>query len=230
MKHIITLISILFSINCYSQTPNPALFQTWYLYDYYSTDDNIHHPVSAITPVISPNLTFTEASLSFSGIGACNSFNGTFSTPFDDVVQFSNFSATLLLCGYSSHTSFEGAYFSFMQSGGGQYFISGTGDNMSLVISTPIFMNYVFGNSPLHSPNFDLKQTTVYPNPVDSKLFVDSQNNAIVKIEIFNSLGQKLKTINSGFDVIDMTNFARGIYILKIDSSLGMINKKIVKE
>jgi hypothetical protein len=52
----------------------------------------------------------------------------------------------------------------------------------------------------------------------------------INKIEIFNSLGQTLKTINSGFDVIDMTNFATGIYTLKMDTSLGTINKRIVKE
>ncbi|MCF6129475.1 T9SS type A sorting domain-containing protein [Flavobacterium sp. AS60] len=230
MKHIITLISILYSINCFSQTPNPDLFQTWYLYDYYSTDDNIHHPVSVITPSISPNLTFTEASLSFSGQGACNSFNGNFTSPFDDVVQFNNFSATLLLCGYSSHTSFEGAYFSFLQSGGGQYFISGEGDNMSLVISTPIFMNYVFGNSQLHSPNFELEQIAIYPNPAKEFVHVNAGQLAISKIQIINSLGQNIKTINDDFETIATADLTTGIYILKMDTSFGTINKKIIKE
>ncbi|WP_162127676.1 META domain-containing protein [Flavobacterium phycosphaerae] len=208
MKNLVTFISIIYSMNCFSQTPNPDLFQTWYLYDYYSTDDNIHHPVSAITPTISPDITFTET-LNFNGIGACNSFNGTFSSPFDDVLLFENFSGTLLICSPSEHMSLEGSFFSLLQSGG-QYFISGEGNNMSLLISTPIFNNYVFGNSQLNSPNFDLKQTVIYPNPTDSKLFVNFQNNVINKIEILNSLGQNIKTINAGFDVINISDFASG--------------------
>lgn len=228
MKYILTLISMVYSINCFSQTPDPDLFQTWYLYDYYSTDDNIHHPISAITPSISPYVTFTQT-LDFNGEGACNSFSGTFSTPFDDVILFSNFSGTLLLCGPANHIAFEGAFFSFMQSGG-QYFISGEGDNMTLVISNPIFINYVFGNSQLHSPNFDLQQTIVYPNLVDSELFVDSPNNVINKIEIFNAIGQTVKIINAGFDVINMSDFASGIYLVKLYSGDKTISKKIIKK
>lgn len=227
MKYIITLISIIYSINCFSQNPN--LFQTWYLYDYYSTDDNIHHPISAITPSISPYLTFTET-LTFNGEGACNSFNGTVSFPFDGNLEFANFSSTLNLCGSSEHISFEGAYFSFLQSPGGQYYLGGEGDNMSLVISNPIFINYVFGNSQLHSPNFDLTQTLVYPNPVNSKLFVDSKNNVINKIEIFNAIGQTVKIINAGFEVINMSDFNSGVYVMKLYSEDKTVSKKIIKK
>jgi hypothetical protein len=227
MKQLMTLIAIIYSLNCFSQTPNPDLFQTWYLYDYYSTDDNIHHPISAIIPPISPNVTFSQTS-NFNGIGACNGFGGTFSSPFNDVLVFDTFAGTLVLCGSSEHISFEGAFFSLFQSGG-QYFISGQGNNMSLVISTPIFNNYVFGNSQLHSPNFDLKQTIIYPNPAKSKLFVDSKNNLIDKIEIFNSLGQTVKTINTGFDVITISDFASGIYLMKLYSEDRTVDKKFIK-
>lgn len=224
------LISIIYSINCFSQNPNANLFQTWYLYDYYSSDDNIHHPISAINPPISPYVTFTNTeSLSFDGKGACNFFNGTFSFPFDDILLFSNFSGTLIFCNSSDHISLENAFFSLMQSGG-QYSISGEGDNMSLVISLPIFVNYVFGNSQLHSPSFDLKQTVVYPNPVDSKLFINSQKNIINKIEIFNSVGQTVKTINTGFDVINMSDCTSGIYLIKLYSEDKTVIKKIIKK
>ena len=227
MKYLVTLISIIYSINGSSQTPNPDLFQTWYLYDYYSTDDNIHHPISAIIPVISPNVTFSQTS-NYNGIGACNGFGGTFSSPFNDVVVFDNFAGTLVLCGSSEHISFEGAFFSLFQSGG-QYYISGTGNNMSLVISTPIFNNYVFGNSQLNSSNFDLKQTKIYPNPANSKLFVDSENILIDKIEIFNSLGETVKTINAGFEVINISDFASGIYLMKLYSEDKTVSKKFIK-
>ena len=224
------LISIIYSISCLSQNLNTDLFQTWYLSDYYSTDDNIHHPISAINPPLSPYVTFTNTkTLSFDGKGACNYFNGNFSFPSDDVLLFSDFSGTLSFCNSSDHISLENAFFSLMQSGG-QYSISGEGDNMTLVISLPIFVNYVFGNSQLHSPNFDLKQAVVYPNPVDSKLFIDSQKNVIDKIEIYNSVGQTVKTINIGFDIINMSDCTSGIYLIKLHSEDKTAFKKILKQ
>ncbi len=227
MKYLVTLILIIYSINCFTQTPNPDLFQTWYLYDYYSTDDNIHYPISDVTPSISPYITFTET-LSFNGEGACNSFSGTFSSPFDDILLFNNFSSTLLVCSSSSQTSFEGGFFTFMQSSG-QYNISGTGNNMILIISNPIFINYVFRNYPLNTQNFNLSQTVIYPNPVDSKLFVDSQNNLIDKIEIFNSLGLTVKILNAGFDAINISDLASGIYLMKLYSEGKTVSKKFIK-
>ncbi|MGV3697181.1 T9SS type A sorting domain-containing protein [Flavobacterium sp.] len=230
MKHFITLISIICSINAFSQTPDSELFQTWYLYDYYSTDDNIHHPVAAISPAISPRITFTDASpYSFSGQGACNSFLGTFSSPAAGFLNFDDFAATLLLCNYQNHTTFESSFFSLLQVSG-QYTILGEGDNMTLLISTPIFMNYVFGNSQLSKSNFDLEQALVYPNPVDSNVFVNAPNNVIDKIEILNSLGQTIKTINTGFEVIDTSGFSSGVYLMKLYSEGRTVTKKIIKK
>ncbi|HNP33712.1 MAG TPA: T9SS type A sorting domain-containing protein [Flavobacterium sp.] len=228
MKQIATFILMLYSIIGLSQTPNPNLFQTWYLYDYYSTDDNIHHPVSAINPAISPSVTFSATS-NFNGMGACNAFYGNFSAPADDVLVFDNFAGTLLLCSNTEHITLEGVYFSLFQSGG-QYSISGQGDAMTLVFSTPIFTNYVFGNSQLHAPNFALKQAIIYPNPADSKLFIDSQNNAINKIEILNSLGQSIKTVDSDFTTIDISDLAAGVYVIKLFSDGETACRKIIKK
>ncbi len=229
MKHLFLLASLICSINCFSQDPNPALFQTWYLYDYYSTDDNIHHPVSAITPSISPNLTLTEA-LTFNGEGACNSFNGTFTSPSANDLIFNNFSSTLLLCSSADHTSFESGYFSFMQWGGKQYYLSGTGDNMTLILSDPIFINYAFRNYPLTSPHFDLDPITIYPNPAKTTVFLNFNQVMISKIQIINSLGQTVKTVNDGFEEVAIAELPAGIYILKMDTELGTINRKVIKE
>ena len=219
---------MIYSITCFCQTPNTDLYQTWYLYYTYSSDDNILYPISAITPPISPYVTFTETS-DFHGEGACNSFSGTFSFELGDVLSFNNFASTELVCSSSEQNLFEQGFFYFMHYGG-QYSISGQGNDMILGISTPIFQNYVFGNSPLHLPKFDLKQTVVYPNPVDSKLFVHSQNNLINKIEIINSLGQTVKTITTDFDVIDISDFISGIYFMKLYSGDKSVSKKIIKK
>ncbi len=149
--------------------------------------------------------------------------------PFNDVLLFNNFSATLLLCSTTNHISFEGAYFSFLQSGG-QYYLSGSGANMTLIISNPIFINYVFRNYPLHSPDFDLERISIYPNPAKTTIFLNPTQVIISKIQIINSLGQTVKTINDGFEEVPIADLPAGIYILKIDTELGVVSRKIIKE
>ena len=223
------LISMLFGVNSFSQTINADLFQTWYLYYIGSSDTQEYFPVSAVTPSISPNLTFTEA-LDIYGYGACNSFTGTFSTS-GISMQFDNFASTLLICGSNEQMNYEGGFFSLMQSSNAvQYYISGEGNNMVLAISTPISTHYVFRNAPLNAPNFDFKQVQVYPNPVEANIFIISQNNLIDKIEIYNSLGQNVKTINNGFDVINISNISAGIYLMKFYSEDNVFTRKIVKK
>lgn len=116
-----------------------------------------------------------------------------------------------------------------MQSGG-QYTIIGEGDNMTLAITTPIFETYLFRNSQLSSASFDLNQTVIYPNPVASKVFVQSQNNTLDKIEIFNSLGQAIKSVDTGFNVIDVSDLAAGIYFIKLHAQQKTVCKKFIKE
>jgi hypothetical protein len=228
MKQLFTLATLIFSINCFCQVPNPELFRTWYLYDYYSTDDNIHYPVSAVSPAVSPQVTFTEA-LDFNGQGACNFFTGTYTSPYDNLVLFENFSATLLLCSSQSQMNMESTFFTMLQSGG-QYTITGQGDDMRLLIATPIFTNFVFGKTALGAPDFDLNRTVVYPNPVTSQLTVDLGNKAIDKVEIINSLGQTVKTASSGFNAIAVSDLATGIYLVKVQAEGKTVLKKIVKE
>ena len=230
MRNLLALTLMIYNINCFAQGINPDLYQTWYLYEIVNTDDQSHYPVSSITPSISPSLTFTET-LDFYGEGSCNSFNGTFSSPFDGGLQFNNFSSTLFLCDSSEQTAYEGAFFSLMQFNiEKQYFISGMEDNMRLVIQTPIFSNYIFGNAQLSTPNFEIEETLIYPNPTDSKIFVNSHINSIDKIEVFNSLGQNVKTINGEFEVIDVSDFDSGIYLVKLYSKDKSVSKKIIKK
>jgi Secretion system C-terminal sorting domain/META domain len=228
LRYIITFISIICSFNCFSQTPNPDLYQTWYLYDYYSTDDNIHHPVSEIAPSISPYITLSGNS-NFNGVGACNSFFGTFSIISDNDIQFSNYTKTLLICNSSNHMAFESDYFSFIQTAG-QYYLSGQGNNIYLKLTNPIFLNYDFRNTPLGSEDYDIKEIIIYPNPFNSSLLIDSQGIIIDKIEIYNSIGQSVKIINSNFDVINLSDIPSGIYIMKLYSEDKTVSKKIIKK
>ncbi len=226
MKHLLLLATILCSINCFSQ--DPQLFQTWYLYSVQSSDLSPLINVTQISPVITPTLTITNT-LTFTGQGACNTFNGTFSAPSTNSWQTTSFSESATDCGIISHNSFEDAYFSFMQSTA-YYNIYTNGSGLGLVMNNPIFGMAVFQNFPLNTTDFNLEQVAIYPNPVKDVLYINANNLAITKIQIINSLGQNVKTMSAGFEVIDIADLATGIYILKMDTELGTTNKKIIKE
>jgi hypothetical protein len=229
MKHLLLSISIIFSINCLAQEPNPDLFQTWYLHSVLVSDGGEPtYIVSNIEPTITPSLTIME-DLTFSGIGACNTFNGTFNLPYSDILETDQFSYSTNDCGVEIHNNFENAYFNFIQLLAG-YSISSVDNGMILNINTPIFGEAVFKNFPLNIPEFGLNQIEIYPNPTNSLIHIKSPNSPIIKIEIFNSLGQSIKRIRNNFDTINISDLPNGLYILKLATEFGMVNKKIIKE
>ena len=71
----------------------------------------------------------------------------------------------------------------------------------------------------------------LYPNPVNDKLTVKSED--IKEIYIHNILGQvvyqNLKFVDK--EIIDLTNFKAGVYILKAQNSAGkIISRKIIRQ
>lgn len=73
----------------------------------------------------------------------------------------------------------------------------------------------------------------VYPNPVKDYLIIQSGqsnlNNALVSI--YNQNGRLIyqKETEGNFDRIDSRNWAKGIYLIKINSNQKAISKKIIK-
>ena len=71
---------------------------------------------------------------------------------------------------------------------------------------------------------------TVYPNPAKEKIIIESFNCTIGNVQIFNSIGKLVNTIENKKRqqiVIDSHNYAEGIYYLKISSGETVLNKKI---
>lgn len=61
----------------------------------------------------------------------------------------------------------------------------------------------------------DKDELKIYPNPATSEISIKTNKN-INKIEIYNSLGQKVKEKNTTEKSINVENLTKGIYILKI--------------
>ena len=65
----------------------------------------------------------------------------------------------------------------------------------------------------------------VFPNPANDVLNIESRN-AFQKIEVWNSLGQKMTTIEMARSEeyqLSVSDFAAGIYFLKLDEKSEMI-------
>lgn len=70
---------------------------------------------------------------------------------------------------------------------------------------------------------------TLYPNPVNTFLNLESQNS-IKRIQVFNLLGEQLIVIDGNTDNLDFSNLLIGIYFIKIETGNGFVFKKIIKE
>ena len=227
MKKIVLLISMFYNVLCFSQNVNPELFQTWYLINIQNSDISPVFNVDAINPPITPTLTISNT-LNFTGTGACNTFNGVFTSPFSDVLQTTAFTPTSIVCSTQSHTSFEESYFNFLQFFG-QYLLVPQGSGLLLIMNTPLFGQARFQNFPLNTSDFILEKIALYPNPSNSMLFLNSNEIAISKITILTLRGQSIKILSTDFEFINISDLASGIYILKVETEMGTVNRKFFK-
>ena len=76
--------------------------------------------------------------------------------------------------------------------------------------------------SGLNNSDFESNNFNLIPNPAKNNLRIQSNNNPISKIEIFNILGQQVISIDSDNLLsknIDIRSLNVGIYLVKINSS-----------
>jgi len=230
MKKIFFSLLITYSINCFAQTQNPELFQTWYLSSVATDDGSMGFTVSDVTPSITPTLTIMN-DLTFNGVGACNSFNGEFTSinANANAIETTQFSNSTNDCGITLHNDFENEYFTFIQ-WISDYTITPVENGLMMRMFTPPFGSARFFNYQLNTTEFETKQIELFPNPTDSKVYLKSQNKSIKKVEFYDSLGKKIKTIDYEFDTIDISDFVNGIYFIRIFTNQGVYNEKIIKK
>jgi hypothetical protein len=74
------------------------------------------------------------------------------------------------------------------------------------------------------------KDLSIYPNPTNDYLFINSKDNFIQTIEIFDILGRKLLFEKNNFNQLDVSHLNNGILFVKIETETGTITNKIIKE
>ncbi|MSP58220.1 MAG: T9SS type A sorting domain-containing protein [Flavobacteriaceae bacterium] len=72
---------------------------------------------------------------------------------------------------------------------------------------------------------------SIYPNPTNDFLNINSPNNKIFSLNVFNLLGEKIYTIQATPNLkLQTSNFANGIYFLQIVSDKHQFTRKIIKQ
>jgi len=88
-----------------------------------------------------------------------------------------------------------------------------------------------FWASTLSSESFEANKFSIYPNPVNNNLNIQSENRDIQIIEIYNLNGKLVLQHKYNLnEAIDVSSLAKGLYLLKVQTENGSFTKKLVKE
>jgi hypothetical protein len=75
------------------------------------------------------------------------------------------------------------------------------------------------------------KFISLNPNPVNDELFLKYENTLTIKaVSIYDLKGRIISKFNKSFNKISTRKLSKGIYIISIKTSKGIISKKIIKE
>jgi len=226
-KLLLFLLISFFSFQGIAQDPD--LFRTWYLH-ILDVDGAPTYVVSEISPSIVPTLIILET-LDFNGDAACNIFFGIYELSSSETLLPLEFEGGVLACDYQIHDLFENAYFGFL---GNEVFFTITQDGNGLellfndaFVSWALFKDY----PPLSTPDFNLSQIKVYPNPAQDVLRIDNTNHVeITSIKIYDVLGRHVMSVDDRYDEIDVSHLNSGMLFVEIETDQGRVTKKIIKE
>lgn len=105
--------------------------------------------------------------------------------------------------------TYGNGYYYFKDASGNR-FIEGSGDYGAMAKN-------LFS---IHKPDYSLDETEassviVYPNPANSKVFVEGEN--IATVEVYNSFGQKLATVEGTENTtVDVASYENGVYLVRV--------------
>lgn len=62
------------------------------------------------------------------------------------------------------------------------------------------------------------KAISIYPNPVQERLFIDINSSQSIKVQILDITGKQLPLVEQSLNQIDMSSFAKGVYFVKLST------------
>lgn len=186
---------------------------------------------------VSPTITTTYSVQSRDLLGCPKS--GTIQVLVSTLPQLTISSSNSIVCSGETTT--------ITASGANTYTWTGINNNSSIIVTPAVSTTYYLtgANSDFCTSNsqisitvsnctgileFDNSKFSVYPNPAENYIIVESQE--ILYYEIFSSLGVKVAygSVDGKQTQIDILNLSKGVYILQLNDGRTKGVKRIIKE
>ncbi|MEC3906628.1 T9SS type A sorting domain-containing protein [Tamlana sp. 2201CG12-4] len=88
-------------------------------------------------------------------------------------------------------------------------------------------------NDTNHSIEQNIEGLSIYPNPVNSGktyIYITSKSKATKKVEFYNVLGKRIFVTNLIGRELNIANFNKGVYLLKItENNISETRKLVIK-
>lgn len=112
-------------------------------------------------------------------------------------------------------------------------------DPLAVIAGTdPPYDNWIIENNPVITDDCSLgiedflaSLINLYPNPVKDSLTID--NNGLLKVKkitVYNILGNIVLTESINFNQLNLSKLQSGVLFFRIETEIGTITKKIIKE
>jgi len=102
-------------------------------------------------------------------------------------------------------------------------------DNGTLIISSSTHVFAFRGSGTVNIAKNSFKECSIFPNPAINYLFISGLNEN-VNVAIFDLTSKLVYNNKVSDNQIDVSNFQNGSYIMKIETSNGIITKKFIKQ
>lgn len=103
--------------------------------------------------------------------------------------------------------------------------VQAVGDGGSLSAIVPI----AFEVTEVSVKPIDLSRITIYPNPVEDRLFISS-TESVKRVEIYNLQGKLVKVVINSTQEIQVGDLKSGTYLIKITTDQGVTTQRFVKK
>jgi len=244
MKIIIKTLLLLFFINTTAQV-TPILDHTWTIEKIVTEDETIIADLNAFGEY--DQLNFSDQ-FSSGGIAFFYYFLPDCESHVVFLENEQSFYNEILGCTLNSDSSDIGDYYNqvFIQGsevvtfdsevisqafGPFNYNFRYEGDLIYLDITNTNGEVATFWTSTLSNEDFDKTNFLIYPNPVSNQLHIDSDQAKIEQIIIYNLNGKQVLKVDFHEDqTIDLSNLAKGMYLVKVQTETESLTKKLIKK
>jgi hypothetical protein len=93
----------------------------------------------------------------------------------------------------------------------------------------PMFCNIIDNSI---QPMAPIASVSVYPNPSTGVFQIHSERNEIIGVTVYDLLGKIVKMsqkMDKNYYLVNLNNYPKGIYIIKVYTNSGIHEKKLIK-